>query len=127
LVTNLTNEVPGLVFQARLLPDGRSFFSYASKGLRDIYELEPEDVANSTDPIEALVHAQDRPSYRASLAACAAALTPWHLEYRVHLPRQGLRWRQGDARPQRLPDGSTLWHGFITDVTERKRVEAERQ
>jgi diguanylate cyclase (GGDEF)-like protein len=54
-------------------------------------------------------------------------MSPWHLEYRVQLPRQGLRWRQGDARPQRLADGSTLWHGFITDVTERKHIEAELQ
>jgi diguanylate cyclase (GGDEF)-like protein len=43
------------------------------------------------------------------------------------LPRQGLRWRQGHARPRRLNDGSTLWHGFITDVTERKRIETELQ
>ena len=43
------------------------------------------------------------------------------------LPQQGLRWRQGDARPQRLADGTTVWHGFITDVTERKRIEAELQ
>lgn len=127
LVTNLTNQVPGLVFQARLLPDGQSFFSYASRGLRDIYELEPEAVQTSTAAIEALVHPDDLESYRASLAASAADLTPWHLEYRVCLPRQGLCWRQGHARPQRLPDGSTLWHGLITDVTERKRVEAELQ
>jgi diguanylate cyclase (GGDEF)-like protein len=45
----------------------------------------------------------------------------------VILPRQGLRWRQGDARPRRLPDGSTLWHGYISDVTDRKHIEAELQ
>lgn len=45
----------------------------------------------------------------------------------MQLPRQGLRWRQGDARPRRPADGSTLWHGFITDVTERKHNEAELQ
>jgi diguanylate cyclase (GGDEF)-like protein len=52
-------------------------------------------------------------------------LTPWRLQYRVNLPEQGVCWRQGDARPQRMSDGSTLWHGFITDATDRKRIEAE--
>jgi diguanylate cyclase (GGDEF)-like protein/PAS domain S-box-containing protein len=127
LVTSLTNEVPGLVFQYRRLPTGASFFSYASAGIADIYELAPEQVALSADVIDRLVYPDDLVAYHASLAASAAALSPWHLEYRVRLPRQGLRWRQGDARPQRLADGGTVWHGVITDITERKRIEAELQ
>jgi PAS domain S-box-containing protein len=34
------------------------------------------------------------------------------------------RWLFSDALPEREADGSTLWHGFITDITERKEVEA---
>jgi PAS domain S-box-containing protein len=41
----------------------------------------------------------------------------------VVLPRQGLRWLFGDARPQRMADGSVLWHGFTTDITGRKQME----
>ena len=127
LVTNLTNEVPGLVFQYRRLLDGRFCMAYASAGLRDIYELSPEEVANDAAPLDRVIHPDDLAAYHASLDKSALSLTPWHLEYRVRLPRQGLRWRQGDARPQRMEDGSTVWHGFITDITERKRIEAELQ
>ncbi len=125
LITSLTNEVPGLVFQYQLLPDGESFFSYASAGIEEIYELTPQQVAANAAVINTIVHPDDLAAYRASLEISAANLTPWHLEYRVELPRQGLRWRQGDAQPRRLEDGGTLWHGFITDVTERKRIESE--
>gem|GEM_PF-359295 len=125
LVTNLTNEVPGLVFQCRCTPDGHLSFPYASAGIAEIYELAPAQVAAHAHAIEALVHPDDLEAWRTSFAASAALLTPWHLEYRVCLPRQGLRWRQGDAKPQRLADGTIVWHGFITDVTESKRIEAE--
>ncbi|WP_309491351.1 sensor domain-containing diguanylate cyclase [Trinickia mobilis] len=125
LITNLTNEVPGLVFQYRQTSEGSGAFPYVSEGIRDVYEVSQDEVARSADPIEALIDPRDIGIYRRSLQESAAHLTPWHLEYRVKLPRQGLRWRQGDARPQRMPDGSTLWHGFITDVTERKRIEGE--
>lgn len=125
LITNLTDQVPGLVFQYEESLDGRGFFSYASDGIRDIYELMPEQVAHSSHPVEARIDPRDLAMYRQSLLESATKLTPWHLEYRVRLPRQGLQWRQGDARPRRLPDGSTLWHGFIMDLTERKRIEAE--
>ena len=127
LITNLTNQVPGLVYQYRLMPNGDAFFPYASEGIREIYELTPQQVADSAKPVQRLIHPDDFPNYATSLRASAAGLVPWHAEYRVVLPRQGLRWRQADARPHRLPDGSTLWHGFITDITERKRIELELQ
>lgn len=125
LITCLTNEVPGLVFQYRLPPNQHGFLTYVSDGIREIYELTPEQATENIGLVHALIHPDDYENYRASLQASGASLTPWHLEYRVVLPRQGLRWRRGDARPQRLEDGSTLWHGFVTDVTDRKHSELE--
>lgn len=107
------------------MPNGDAFFSYASEGIKDIYEIEAEQVANNLDAINQLIHLEDLPQYQDALKESATRLTPWHLEYRVVLPQQGLRWRQGDARPRRLDDGSILWHGFITDITERKNLEIE--
>jgi diguanylate cyclase (GGDEF)-like protein len=127
LITNLTDEVPGLVFQFRMQPDGRSHFPYASDGIGEIYEMSPAQVATEAAAIDQIIDKRDLGLYHQSLLESAASLLPWHLEYRVQLPRQGLRWRQGDARPRRLADGSTLWHGFITDVTDRKHIEAELQ
>ena len=125
LITCLTNEIPGLVYQYRQMPNGAAYFSYASEGIGDIYELSPEHLADNVSLLDDIIHPDDLANYRASLEASAASLIPWNLEYRVILPRQGLCWRNGNARPRRLPDGSTLWHGFITDVTERKRIEIE--
>lgn len=125
LVTDLTDQVPGLVFQLRQTPDGRRFFSYASAGVGDIYELTPEQIAGSAEAVETRIHPADLVAYRLSLHESSVRLTPWRLDYRVLLPGQGLRWREGDARPQRTPDGGTVWHGFITDATDRKHIEAE--
>ncbi|HEX3007708.1 MAG TPA: ATP-binding protein, partial [Bacteroidales bacterium] len=38
---------------------------------------------------------------------------------------QGLRWRWSQAHPVRLNDGSILWHGIISDITERKEAEIQ--
>ncbi|MBI3285401.1 MAG: diguanylate cyclase [Burkholderiales bacterium] len=127
LVTCLTNEVPGLAYQYRRLPDGDESFTYVSEGVRDIYELTPAQIGAGVAPLHSLIHPDDFAAYRVALAASGAGLQRLHLEFRVNLPRQGVRWRQIDARPRRLPDGGTLWHGFVTDVTERKRLELELQ
>ncbi|MDN7513803.1 sensor domain-containing diguanylate cyclase [Burkholderia sp. AU45251] len=125
LVTDLTDQVPGLVFQLRQAADGHRFFSYASAGVGDIYELTPEQIARSAEAVETRIHPADLLAYRQSLHDSSVRLTPWRLEYRVLLPGQGLRWREGDARPLRTADGGTVWHGFITDATDRKHIEAE--
>ncbi|HMQ73920.1 MAG TPA: PAS domain S-box protein, partial [Rubrivivax sp.] len=55
----------------------------------------------------------------ATIEQSATTLTPWECEYRV--ARDGeVRWHQGYATPEQLADGSTLWHGFITSIDERK-------
>jgi len=127
LITNLTNQIPGLVFQYRRAADGRTGFSYVSIGLWDIFELAPERIADSDAPILERIHPEDRTRFLDSLAHSADSLAPWHLEFRAVLPGQGVRWRQAAAQPTRLPEGGTVWHGLITDITDRKRMEAELQ
>jgi len=60
---------------------------------------------------------------RSAISRSAASLATWQQEYRVLHPQRGLIWVEGHAAPQRLPDGDTLWHGFISDISERKRGE----
>jgi diguanylate cyclase (GGDEF)-like protein/PAS domain S-box-containing protein len=127
LMTDLTNEIPGMVFQYRRQPDGESAFSYVSAGAEDICGLSAEQLLRDAQALHALIHPDDQAAYLASFEASARQLTPWHLEFRLQLPGQEIAWRQGEACPRRLEDGSVLWHGFITDVTERKQIEAELQ
>ena len=125
LLVNLTNEMPGLVFQYKKLPDGHGCFPYASSRIGEIYEVSPEQVAGSDMPALQRIHPEDLEHYRFTLASSAESLQAWHCEYRVLLPKQGLRWRQVDAHPARLQNGEILWHGLITDITARKHIEHE--
>lgn len=52
-------------------------------------------------------------------------LSPRREEYRVQLPERGLRWVRGEATPEELPGGGVLWHGYISDISDLKRVEEE--
>ena len=125
LLAKLSRQVPGVIYQFRLFPDGRSCFPYASEGIWEMYEVTPEQVREDGSAVFAILHPDDYAGIVASIEESARTLKPWHYEYRVVLPKQGVRWRLGDSRPERLADGSTLWHGFITDVTGRKQVEEE--
>lgn len=127
LLTHLTDEVPGLVYQYRQCPDGRSAFTYASAGIAAIFGTSPALAAVDAGAAESVIHPDDIDTYRGSLAVSAGTLERWHLEFRVLLPGVGLRWREGEARPRRLEDGSTVWHGFIADITAHKVLEQQLQ
>jgi diguanylate cyclase (GGDEF)-like protein/PAS domain S-box-containing protein len=124
LLNNLAQRVPGVIYQFRRFPDGRSCFPFASDGLWNIYEVTPDDVRDNAEPVFQRLHPEDKAAVVQSITVSASDLTPWNAEYRVILPTQGLRWREGNAQPERLADGSVLWHGCITDITARKEAEA---
>lgn len=124
LLEKLSRNVPGLSFQYRRWPDGRSCFPYASEGIEDIYEVTPEQVREDASPVIARLHPDDRETVQAAIEKAASTLQTWNQEYRVNLPQRGLRWLSGVARPERLQDGSTLFHGFIADITDRISADA---
>ena len=119
----LSAQLPGVVYQFQLLEDGRSCFPYASQGIESIYGLTPEAVAKDATAVYALIDPDDLQGVSDSIATSAANLELWHQEYRVLHPTKGLIWVEGRAAPQRGADGSVMWHGFISDITERKLLE----
>lgn len=124
LFQNLTTQIPGVIYQFLLKPDGSSYFPYASKGMTDIYGVTPEQARKSAEPVFAVLHCDDLERVNESIMASGKTLTAWHDEYRVILPgSKEPSWREGFAMPERLDDGSTLWHGFITNVDHRRNIE----
>lgn len=127
LLTHLTDEVPGLVYQYRQSPDGCGAFTYASAGITTIFGVTPEQATADACSVEAMIHPDDIDTFRGSLAISADTLDRWHLEFRVILPGVGERWREAHAKPRRLPDGGTVWHGFVSDISAHKQLEEQLQ
>ena len=123
----IASQVPGVVYQYRLNPDGTSCFPYASEGIREIYRVSPEEVREDASKVFAILHPEDKDGIVASIQKSAQDQTPWTLEYRVKFTDGAMRWLSGNALPQREADGTTLWHGYISDVTQRKQSEAALQ
>ena len=119
----ISSRVPGVVYQYRLRPDGSSCFPYASDCIRDIYRVDPDEVKEDASKVFAILHPDDVDAVTESILASAKTLTPWQYEYRVKFDDDTVHWLYGNALPQAEADGSVLWHGFITNITERKQIE----
>jgi two-component system cell cycle sensor histidine kinase/response regulator CckA len=119
----ISSQIPGLVYQYKLRPDGTSCFPYASERIREIYRVSPEEVREDASKVFAVVHPDDNDAMVASITESARTLRPWQHEYRVEFPDGDVRWLDGKAVPEQQSDGSVLWHGFIHDISARKEAE----
>jgi len=124
-LNSLFQHIPGMVFEFCLTAENHASVPFASAGIASIYELNAEQVKDDASALFARIHPDDLDNIRASIKESAHSLQPWHLEYRVNLPQKGLRWLLLSAsNPLKQEDGSIIWYGLNSDITERKTSEA---
>ena len=119
----LANQVPGMIYIFRRDPAGHFSLPFSTPQIRDIFSIAPEEVENDFGPILRVVFAEDTEPFLRSIEKSAESLSAWEFEFRITSADRGLRWISAHSLPRRLPDGTIIWHGFATDVTDRKLAE----
>ncbi|MHA6639628.1 PAS domain-containing sensor histidine kinase [Stutzerimonas frequens] len=114
----IASLLPGLVFQLKRFASGRYAFLYVSEGARELYGMDPQRLFEDPSRALAHVHPQDLPRLKAALLRLAIRAGTGSVEFRIQHPQRGLIWAEGRATAERLPDGTVLWHGFVTEITE---------
>lgn len=119
----LAENLPGVVFQYALWPDGQDAVYEMSPRCLELLELEPQLLERDVGLLWRLVEPADLPRLRESIWRSARELSPWHVEFRVTTPSGRRRWLQGAGRPQRRLDGTVLWHALLLDVSAARQAE----
>ena len=121
----ITSMVPGMVYKFRLRPDGSAHFPFASEGIRELFQLNPDDVRDDASQLFALIHPDDFDAVVASIQKAVQDLAPWNHEFRVKFYDGTVRWVFGSSLPEQENDEPNFWYwyGFMSDITERKQIE----
>ena len=123
---NLAANMPSsVIYRYVQRQDGSDAFTYVSPSCRELWELAPETVMQDTAPLWALLHPEDWKPLKASIEQSRQNLTTWRFEHRLIMPSGKIKWCQGIARPERLPNGDTAWDGVSLDISDRKQAEAK--
>lgn len=118
----LTSVLPGMLYQARISRKGEINVTYVSEACRWVFEMEPAELLGDPSAAFKLLHPDDYKRVTEGIRQHALHGEIWKEDFRVILPGAGERWRFGVSHIERCPDGSSLWHGFFTDVTWRKET-----
>lgn len=119
----LTENLPVGTYTMVQPPDGGlAQFRFMSTRFLELCGLNREDAY--ADPLKgfACVHPDDYDQWLHLNAQAFANKEPFHGETRLVVKGQ-TRWITAESKPRDLPDGSVVWEGVLTDITERKLAE----
>ena len=120
-------NVPGMMYQFVLHPDGTFEFPFVSEGCRDLYALSPEEITADPFTVMRLIHPDDISRFQESVAESARTGLPWHWEGRFGPPDCIPKWIKGASRPERQPNGDIVWDGVLMDITQLKTIQEALQ
>lgn len=108
------------------ITDPQGFHSYFSRRWYEFTGATPEETEG--EGWIALLHPEDRARTLARWEQSLRSGRPYAIEYRFRNVRGEYCWFLGQAVPQRNEAGEIVrWFGTLTDITERKRLDAERE
>lgn len=123
-LANAAAAAPGAIYAFRQSADGKQSIPYASANWRRVFGLAQEEVRRDARPILDRIHFDDLRRITASVAESARTLTRWRGEFRFDHPEKGVVWLEGLSTPALHLNGDITWHGYVHDVSERRKSAA---
>jgi len=118
----LAESSPGVMGSLQM-KHGKMRVPYASQNILDIFGLFPQDVFDDIAKLAQCIHIDDIKRLHISVLRSAKQLSEWCEQFRIVHPSKGVRWLEGQAKPQLDSDGGVIWYGHIYDITDRKSTE----
>lgn len=123
-LAKLAENSPGAMYSFLQRPDGTSCMPYVSPRIEELTGLHPEELSIDMSEAYARIHPDDAARVQESIAESLRTLSPWRSEFRIRHPEKGEIWLEGHSMPEPKQNGASLWHGFLHEITERKRIDA---
>jgi PAS domain S-box-containing protein len=119
---NLTDAIPGAVYQFRLSPEGEFSMPFVSQGIQELAGISPEHAINDIQVIWDLIFPEDWELLQQSIAISAQTLEPWDFEFRIQTANEKIKWVLGKSIPHQEESGAIIWNGILTDISDRKQA-----
>ncbi|MDZ7846664.1 MAG: PAS domain S-box protein [Owenweeksia sp.] len=120
---SISDNIPGVLYQYELHPDGSDQFSSVSAGSSKIFGLSPEEcIEDATKVWKGMRAGGNIDLINETIASSAKDLSDLHLNVRYVQPSGNIRYLETYGKPHRKPDGTTVWDCVTLDITEKHEL-----
>jgi PAS domain S-box-containing protein len=116
---DLTQNVPGVIYQWIERFDGTFGFTYVSPKLKQYFALETEEI----NKIPEYIHPDDKERWRISIEEANRNETPWFYEGRLVYPDGTIRWFRCHSIMSLKNEEGRLRNGMMINITDQKLIE----
>ena len=122
LLQNITQAMPGVLYQYHLTTDKKQNFTYLSPSIEKITGITLEEAYENFDLVWNQVHPEDQAQLWTSIIDASTHSKPWSHEFRLFHKQGGeLKWLRGSSLPgQQISDQDQIWNGVLLDITPEK-------
>lgn len=117
----LTKNLPGVIYEHIVQPQGDNYFRYISKNCLEVFGLNDVQIQQDSRLLKNLIHAEDIVGYLHSVKKAEESFSKWEWEGRFNVFGEE-KWIRGTSRPEKEADGSVVRYGMLTDVTVEKKA-----
>lgn len=122
---SISANLPGMMYQRILLPDGTVEFPYMSEGVLDVLGIDAQSAQENPSQLIDIIHPDDRDRYFEAVNNSADNLEQMDIVFRITQPGGSERWVRGVSRPRARQDGAIVWDALMFDISERKQTEID--
>jgi len=125
-LTDVTETMPGAVFQLVLSQDNRLEVSFVSEGIERLIGISKTVIEKNLASLNDVILEEDRPIMTATLRDSLRAKSAGVCDVRVRHQKTGkLMWIRAAASPNLENPQRITWSGFWWDITDIKELQAE--
>lgn len=118
---SFANDLPGVIFQYHLYPDGTDRLLSVSSGSQQIWGLTPQQCEAEINLVwDQLKKGGDYEQVVQDITHSIQTKTQWHSKWRNVLPDGKVKWHEGFGTPYYQPDGTIVFNSMIFDCTDEK-------
>ena len=122
----LVSNIPGMVFQLLQKNGDQRSFTYVGEGCQAVFGVSSRLLQRYPEYFFELILPEDMDAFMRAMRISAEELASWDLEFRIRVAGSSdIKWVSLRASPRWPDDGSVLWEGIISDLTQSKLAELE--
>ncbi|MBC7390596.1 MAG: PAS domain S-box protein [Opitutaceae bacterium] len=124
---NITKHLPAMIYNYCTADNGDMSFDFISNGCEELIGYTSEELINDFSILLESIHPEDLPGMMDSINASAVNYVNWEFEYRLKHKNGEYKWVQGRSTPFKQERSAISWIGAVIDISDRKRIEKEKE
>ncbi len=124
----LTEKIPEAIYELHESKDGVFRYQFLSQFVTQLMpDIKVEDLQEDATLLYENIHLEDLNKLVALFEISRNNLSVYNVEFRVINNDGTIKWIKDSAHPERLVDGTTVWYGYLEDITRQKEEEKRLQ